>query len=132
MAGKSKVRGIKELKDAFAAMGLTSDQRIQVGMAGGAAMEGEIKVAIRDMGVIDTGNLLNSISHELGAIDKNVVIVYIGTNVEYAPYPELGWSRGGTKIAARPYMRQPFDERQDAIVSLMERTLYRLKEIGRP
>ena len=37
---------------------------------------------------VDTGRLRNSISHET---DKEAV--YIGTNVEYAPYVELGTSR---------------------------------------
>lgn len=38
---------------------------------------------------VDTGTLKNSIGH---AVDGNTV--YIGTNVEYAPYQELGTSRG--------------------------------------
>ena len=36
---------------------------------------------------VDTGNLRNSISHKV-VPDENAV--YIGTNVEYAPYVELG------------------------------------------
>ena len=35
----------------------------------------------------DTGNLRNSITHE---VDDGEPAVYIGTNVEYAPYQELG------------------------------------------
>ena len=38
---------------------------------------------------VDTGNLKNSIGH---AVEGNTV--YIGTNVEYAPYQELGTSTG--------------------------------------
>ena len=41
---------------------------------------------------VDTGRLRNSISH---AIDKEAA--YIGTNVEYAPYVELG-ARGRTGV----------------------------------
>ena len=37
--------------------------------------------------VVDTGRLRNSISHQVN--DKNDT-VYIGTNVEYAPYIEFG------------------------------------------
>lgn len=37
---------------------------------------------------VDTGNLRNSITHEVSGND-----VYIGTNVEYAPYVELGTKR---------------------------------------
>lgn len=39
----------------------------------------------------DTGRLSASITH---AIDANEPAVYVGTNVEYAPYQELGTSRG--------------------------------------
>lgn len=38
-----------------------------------------------DLAPVDTGRLRNSISH---VVDGNTV--YIGTNVEYAPYVELG------------------------------------------
>ena len=39
---------------------------------------------------VDTGNLRGSITHEVDTDDN---AVYIGTNVEYAPYVELGTSR---------------------------------------
>ena len=45
---------------------------------------------------VRTGRLKNSISH---AVDDNDV--YIGTNVEYAPYVELGTFR----MAPRPFLR---------------------------
>lgn len=44
---------------------------------------------------VDTGRLRNSITH---AVEGDAV--YIGTNVEYAPYVELGTSRMG----ARPFL----------------------------
>lgn len=50
----------------------------------------------KDLCPIDTGRLMNSISH---ARDDNAA--YIGTNVEYAAYVELGTS----KSKARPYLR---------------------------
>lgn len=37
---------------------------------------------------VDTGNLRNSISNKVKTEGENAV--YIGTNVEYAPYVELG------------------------------------------
>ena len=46
---------------------------------------------------VDTGNLRNSITH--ARYDENTEV--IGTNVEYAPYVELGTVR----MAARPYLR---------------------------
>ena len=36
---------------------------------------------------VDTGRLRNSISHDVSTEEQ---AVYIGTNVEYAPYQELG------------------------------------------
>lgn len=47
---------------------------------------------------VDTGNLRGSITHEVDAGDN---AVYIGTNVEYAPYVELGTSRQ----KAQPFLR---------------------------
>lgn len=47
---------------------------------------------------VDTGRLRNSITNAVRADEK---AVYIGTNVEYAPYIELGTSR----MKARPYLR---------------------------
>lgn len=47
---------------------------------------------------VDTGNLRASITHE---VDAGGNAVYIGTNVEYAPYVELGTSRQ----KAQPFLR---------------------------
>lgn len=51
---------------------------------------------------VDTGNLRNSITH--AQYDEDTEI--IGTNVEYAPYVELGTYR----MAARPYLRPAAEE----------------------
>lgn len=47
---------------------------------------------------VDTGRLRNSITHSLAPEEE---AVYIGTNVEYAPYVEYGTRR--TK--AQPYLK---------------------------
>ena len=47
---------------------------------------------------VDTGNLRNSITHE---VDDGEPAVYIGTNVEYAPYQELGTIH----IKAQPFLK---------------------------
>ena len=47
---------------------------------------------------VDTGNLRNSITHDL---DDGEPAVYIGTNVEYAPYQELGTIH----MAAQPFLK---------------------------
>lgn len=46
---------------------------------------------------VDTGRLRNSITHQQES--ENVEV--IGTNVDYAPYVELGTS----KMSARPFLR---------------------------
>lgn len=49
----------------------------------------------KDLAPVDTGNLRNSITHQ---VDEAESAVYIGTNVGYAPYVELGtgkYAEGG-------------------------------------
>lgn len=48
------------------------------------------------------GTLRNSITHQ---VDLGIHGVYIGTNVEYAPYVELGT----VKMKKRPYLRPAID-----------------------
>lgn len=63
-----------------------------------AALEAAIAKALENIGLaaerfakeetpVDTGRLRNSITHSLNIEGKEV---YVGTNVEYAPYVELG------------------------------------------
>ena len=48
---------------------------------------------------VDTGRLRGSITH---GVDMGELCAYIGTNVEYAPYQELGTSRG---VPARHFIQ---------------------------
>ena len=51
---------------------------------------------------VDTGNLHNSITHQ--QYNKNTEVV--GSNVEYAPFIELGYHHvSGKKMPAKPYLR---------------------------
>lgn len=51
---------------------------------------------------VDTGRLRNSITHQ--QYDESTEV--IGTNVEYAPFVELGHhTSGGNKVAAQPFLR---------------------------
>ena len=54
---------------------------------------------------VDTGRLRNSISHDVR--DKEV---YIGTNVEYAPYVEMGTSRTRAQSFLKPAATEHSDE----------------------
>jgi HK97 gp10 family phage protein len=63
---------------------------------------------------VDTGRLRNSITHT-----EDGENAYIGTNVEYAPYVELGTS----KQKAQPYLRPAATEHDDEYKALMEASL---------
>lgn len=55
---------------------------------------------------VDTGRLRNSITHQ---VDTEKGAVYVGTNVEYAAYVELGTS----KSRAYPYLRPAAENHTD-------------------
>lgn len=65
---------------------------------------------------VDTGNLRGSITHEVSEGEK---AVYIGTNVEYAPYVELGTS----KQKAQPYLRPAATEHANQYRQVLKNTL---------
>ena len=62
---------------------------------------------------VDTGNLRNSITHEVVQSEK---AVYIGTNVEYAAYVELGT----TRTKAKPYLKPAATEHSTVYKRIME------------
>ena len=70
----------------------------------GSSAETHVKDNITADDLIDTGRLRNSISH---TVDGEAA--YIGTNVEYAPYLELGTK----KIAAHHYLKRAATEHKD-------------------
>lgn len=63
---------------------------------------------------VDTGNLRNSITH---VTDRRSA--YVGTNVEYAAYVELGTSR----TQAQPYLRPAATEHGATYRSIIEKNL---------
>lgn len=65
---------------------------------------------------VDTGNLRASITHE---VDAGGNAVYIGTNVEYAPYVELGTSRQ----KAQPFLRPAASEHGAQYRQVLENAL---------
>ena len=58
------------------------------------------------------GRLRNSIAHSVVDSEK---AVYIGTNVEYAPYVELGT----VKMNARPYLRPAVENHQMEYIKMI-------------
>ena len=73
---------------------------------------------------VDTGNLRNSITHE---VDDGEHCVYIGSNISYAPYQELGWySKGKHHSAAnggRGYLRPAVEDNMEKIQSIFKEEL---------
>ena len=65
---------------------------------------------------VDTGRLRNSITH---VEDENEQAVYIGTNVEYAPFIELGTSR----MRARPFLEPAATQHGDEYKKILESSL---------
>ena len=64
---------------------------------------------------VDTGRLINSISH---AADSEAA--YIGTNVEYAPYVEMGTSRTRAKPFLKPAATEHTSEYEAIAISIMK------------
>ena len=81
----------------------------------GLKAEGYAKQYLTDQGAVDTGNLRNSVTHQ---VDGENQTVEVGTAVEYAVYVELGTSR---YPHPRPYIRPSIelylDEYEDIIKS---------------
>lgn len=68
---------------------------------------------------VDTGNLRNSITHK--QLDENTEI--IGSNVEYAPYVELGT----VKMRAQPYLRPAVENHWDEYKKIIHEGLKNVK-----
>lgn len=81
----------------------------------GASAETHAKTNVRNFPRVDTGRLMNSISH--ATTNK---AAYIGTNVEYALYVEEGtW-----KMAAAHYLRNAATQNTEEYKKLLEDSLH--------
>jgi HK97 gp10 family phage protein len=69
---------------------------------------------------VDTGNLRNSITHE---VDDGEHCVYIGSNVEYAPYQELGTNRMKAANGGRGFLRPAVEDNMEKIQSIFKEEL---------
>ena len=65
---------------------------------------------------VDTGNLRNSITHQ---VDDGEPAAYIGTNVEYAPYQELGTIH----IKAQPFLKPSVADHANEFRKIFENEL---------
>lgn len=82
----------------------------------GLAAEGFAKKKLTENHSVDTGRLRNSVTH---IIDMGEEAVYIGTNVEYAPYVELGTSHSKEK----PYLRPAAQDHETEYRAIFEKHL---------
>jgi HK97 gp10 family phage protein len=95
MATKLKWFGDKAIQGMEQAVSLALE-------ASALLVEGQAKA----LAPVDTGNLRNSITHEVEGQEAKV-----GTNVEYAPYVELGT----VKMAAQPYLNPALEQNKGNI-----------------
>ena len=65
---------------------------------------------------VDTGNLRNSITH---TVDEEEPSAYIGTNVEYAPYQELGTIH----MKAQPFLKPAVADHANEYRKIIENEL---------
>jgi HK97 gp10 family phage protein len=65
---------------------------------------------------VDTGRLRNSITHGVATGEE---AVYVGTNVEYAPYVEVGTH----KQKPQPYLRPAVADHLDEYSAIAQRVL---------
>lgn len=77
---------------------------------------------------VDTGRLRGSISYEVKESER---AMYVGTNVEYAPYVEYGTGRNSTVggqqtiegIKAKPYLKPSISEHTSEYKKIIKDTL---------
>ena len=79
---------------------------------GGLVAEGDAK----KLAQVDTGNLRNSITHDVDNVEP---AAYIGTNVEYAPYQELGTIH----MAAHPFLKPAVADHANTYRKIIENEL---------
>ena len=66
---------------------------------------------------VDTGRLRNSIAHAVNEAEK---AAYIGTNVEYAPYQEMGTARG---VTAKHFLKNAAANHSEEYINLIKSSL---------
>lgn len=97
----------------------------------GAALNSAILAGLEEIGIdcegiasenapFDTGRLSGSITH---AIDAGELAAYVGTNVEYAPYQELGTSEYDGWNGGKGYLRPAATENADRFRAIMGKHL---------
>lgn len=69
----------------------------------------------------DTGRLKNSLTSEVSESEK---AVYVGTNVEYAPFVEYGHrTRSGKTVEGKPFLKPAIESHLDEYKHILESEL---------
>lgn len=70
---------------------------------------------------VDTGRLKNSLTHEVAMDEK---AVYVGTNVEYAPFVEYGHrTRSGKTVEGKPFLKPAITRHMEEYKHILESEL---------
>lgn len=70
---------------------------------------------------VDTGRLRNSLTHEVSMNEK---AVYVGSNVEYAPFVEYGHrTRSGKTVEGKPFLKPAIESHLDEYKHILESEL---------
>lgn len=88
--------------------------------AAALVVEGKAKQLIVSQDIIDTGNLLNSMTHK---VEGNTAKV--GTPVEYGVYQEFGATYENRSLRPRPFLRPALDENKAEIRKVFAAVLRR-------
>ena len=88
-------------------------------LKGLAAIGQEAEGFAKEQCPVDTGRLRNSITNE---VDDGENAVYIGSNVEYAPYVEYG-DKATHKTGGAHFLRDAVSSHTDLYKSIMESAL---------
>lgn len=75
---------------------------------------------VRNNAPVDTGRLQNSITSRIDTSDNSVTI---GTNVEYAPYQELGTSKMKAANHGKGFMRPAIQDHFEEFKNIFENEL---------
>lgn len=76
----------------------------------GLVAEGYAKQYLTAKGAVDTGRLRNSVTHS-----RSGDTMYVGTNVEYAPYIEFGTSKMKPRTYIKPSIADHVDQYKEII-----------------
>lgn len=86
----------------------------------GLTGESYAKINLTNNRSVDTGNLRNSMTHTVVESNRGEQSAYIGTNVEYSGFVELGTSRSKAKPYLKPAVTDHVDEYREIIKNALK------------